>query len=100
VRLPEAVGASLHPRIARWDTAHMDAALAAVKVPLLLIQTTSMLPGGKRVPLQSGDSSAWLDLVRRKAPHARIEIIPGMGHFPQLEVPDQVNARLAGLIDA
>jgi len=100
MRLPEAVGASLHPRIARWDTATMAAALAAVKVPLLVIQTTSVLAGGKRVPLQAGDSSPWLDLVRGKAPHARIEIIPGMGHFPQLEVPDTVNGYLASLVDA
>jgi pimeloyl-ACP methyl ester carboxylesterase len=100
MRLPEAVGAALHPRVARWDTAHMAAALSAVKVPLLVIQTTSALPGGKRVCLSPGESSPWLDLVRRHAPHARIEIIPGMGHFPQLEAPEVVNNHLEALINA
>jgi pimeloyl-ACP methyl ester carboxylesterase len=100
MRLPEAVGATLHPRIARWDTANMQTALAAVRVPLLVIQTTSVMAGGKRVPLHAGESSPWLDLVRRQAPQAQIEIIPGMGHFPQLEAPQTVNKYLAGLIDA
>jgi pimeloyl-ACP methyl ester carboxylesterase len=98
MRLPEAVGASLWPRIGRWDTAVMEKALAAVKVPLLVIQTTSVLADGRRVALQAGESSPWLDLVRRQAPHARIEIIPGMGHFPQLEAPQAVIGPLAGLI--
>jgi pimeloyl-ACP methyl ester carboxylesterase len=100
LRLPEAVGATLHPRVARWDTANMERALAAVKVPLLVIQSTSVIAGGKRVPLQAGASSPWLDLVRRQAPQAQIEIIPGMGHFPQLEAPQAVEKYLAGLIDA
>jgi len=98
MRLPEAVGAALHPRVARWDTANMAQALAAVKVPLLVIQSTSVIAGGKRVPLRTGDSSPWLDLVRRQAPRARIEIIPGTGHFPQLEAPQAVIKYLEGLI--
>jgi len=99
-RLPEAIGAALYPRLARWDTATMDAALGALRVPLLVIQCTKMLPGLKRVPMQVGETSDWLDLVRHRVPQARIEIIPGMGHFPQLEVPEKVNRYLAELIDA
>lgn len=98
MRLPESVGAMLHPRIARWDAANMEAALAAVKVPLLVIQSTSVLAGGKRVALNAGESSPWLDLVRRQAPQAQIEIIPRMGHFPQLEAPQVVNKYLGKLI--
>ena len=97
--LPQAVGATLHPRIARWDTTHMERALAAVKVPLLVIQSTSVLAGDKRVPMQAGETSPWLDLVRRHAPQAQIEIIPGMGHFPQLEVPQEVIKYLKRLIE-
>ena len=32
------------------------------------------------------------DLVRAKCPHARIEIVTGVGHFPQIEAADRVNA--------
>jgi len=100
LRLPEAVGAALHPRVARWDAAHMARALAAVSVPLLVIQSTRMLPGDRRVALKAGDSSSWLDLVRQNAPRARVEIVPGVGHFPQLEATGKVAELLSEFIGA
>ena len=98
LRLPVSVGAALLPRMARWDSADMERALTAVKVPLLVIQSTYLNAEGKRVPIKAGESTPWLDLVRRQAPHAQVEIIAGVGHFPQLEVPEQVNKLLSGLI--
>jgi pimeloyl-ACP methyl ester carboxylesterase len=98
MRLPEAVGAALFARMARWDAANMEQALAAVKVPLMVIQSTALNAQRKRVALKAGDTSPWLDLVHRQAPQARIEIIPGVGHFPQLEVPERVNELLSALI--
>jgi pimeloyl-ACP methyl ester carboxylesterase len=100
MRFPASIGSRLYPDIGRWDAANMAQALAAVKVPLLLIQTTNVNAGGTRVALKAGETTPWLDLVRRQAPQARIEIIPGVGHFPQLETPDRVNELLAGLIEA
>jgi pimeloyl-ACP methyl ester carboxylesterase len=99
VRLPASVGAALFPRMARWDAENMERALAAVKVPLLVIQSTYLNAERKRVALKDGETTPWLDMVRRQAPQALIEIIPGVGHFPQLEAPDQVNELLSGLID-
>ncbi|MSQ48945.1 MAG: alpha/beta fold hydrolase [Betaproteobacteria bacterium] len=100
LRLPEVVGASLFPRMARWDAENMERALTAVKAPLLVIQSTYLNAERKRVALKAGETTPWLDLVRRLAPQARIEIIPGTGHFPQLETPQAVNKYLAELIDA
>jgi pimeloyl-ACP methyl ester carboxylesterase len=37
-------------------------------------------------------------MVRRHAPQAQIELVTGVGHFPQLEAPEQVNDLLSGLI--
>jgi pimeloyl-ACP methyl ester carboxylesterase len=85
--------------MARWDAENMERALAAVKVPLLVIQSTYLNAERKRVALKDGETTPWLDMVRRQAPQALIEIIPGVGHFPQLEAPDQVNELLSGLID-
>ena len=73
----------------------MEAALAAVRVPLMVIQSTTMNAERIRVSLSAGQSSPWLDLVKSRAPTARIEIVPGSGHFPQLEAPEKVNALLA-----
>jgi len=98
-RLPPSVGAALFPRMARWDAENMERALAAVKVPLLAIQSTYFNAERKRVPLKEGETSPWLDMVRRNVPQAQIELVTGVGHFPQLEAPEQVNELLAGLID-
>ena len=98
VRLPASIGAALLTRMTRWDAASMERALAAVKVPLLVIQSTYLNAERKRVAIKAGESTPWLDMVRRHAPHAQIEIITGVGHFPQLEAPEQVNKLLSALI--
>jgi pimeloyl-ACP methyl ester carboxylesterase len=98
LRLPATIGSALFPRMAHWDAENMERALAAVKVPLLVIQSTYLNAERNRVALKVGETTPWLDLVRRNAPQARIEIIPGMGHFPQLEVPQEVIKYLESFI--
>jgi pimeloyl-ACP methyl ester carboxylesterase len=75
----------------RWDARHMAAALGRVGVPLLAIQSTAITPERKRVPLAPGGTTPFLEMIRSHAPHARIEIVPGVGHFTMLEAPDVVN---------
>lgn len=84
-----AFGAELWSRMARWDAESMDAAFAAVRAPLLAIQTTTRDANLRRTPLQPGQSSPWLDYVKRQGGH--VEIIPDTGHFPQIETPERVN---------
>ena len=91
VRQSAEAGPALWPRMARWDAGEMEAALGAVRSPLMAIQSTSRDAQLRRRPLKPGDTSPWLDLLREKIRGARIEIIPGVGHFPQLEAPDTVN---------
>ncbi len=98
--LPAATGASLFPSLVRWDAEHMDAALAAVRAPLMVIQTTWVNEDRKRASMQPGQSTPWLDLVRARVPGARIEIIPGAGHFPQIENPAEVNRLIGGFLDS
>ncbi|MEO8203269.1 MAG: alpha/beta hydrolase [Betaproteobacteria bacterium] len=89
------IGSTLFPRLVGWDARRMEAALAAVRVPLMIVQSTTMSAERIRVSLSANQSSPWLDLVKARAPGARIEIVPGSGHFPQLEAPEKVNALLA-----
>jgi pimeloyl-ACP methyl ester carboxylesterase len=93
-----AIAGPLFVDIGRYDSENMDGMLAKVKVPLLAIQTTQTHPDGRRVPMQKGETTPYLDLLRAKVKGARIEIIPGIGHFPQLERPAETNALIADFL--
>jgi pimeloyl-ACP methyl ester carboxylesterase len=96
--MPEAIAGKLFPNIGRWDSEHFDTAFASVRVPLLAIQTTATSSAGQRVPMEKGQTSPYLDDVKRLVPGARIEIIPGVGHFPQIERAAEVNVLLDGFL--
>ena len=96
VRTSAPFGAELWPRMARWDAASMDAAFAAIKAPVLAIQSTTRNAQLKRAPLKSGDTSPWLDYV--KAQGAKVEIVPDTGHFTQIEAASQVNRLIADFV--
>lgn len=98
--LPADAGSSLFPNMVRWDAEQMAGALAAVRVPLLVIQTTYVSAERKRASMQPGQATPWLELVRAKVPGARIEIIPDAGHFPQIENAAEVNRLIAGFASA
>jgi len=95
VRQSAEIGAALWPRLARWDAATLEPALAAVRAPVLVIQSTSRNAQGQRAPLQAGQTSPWLDLLGKKLDQVKIEVLPGLGHFAQLEAPERVNRLIA-----
>jgi len=88
-------GPLLWPSMARWDAAEMDAALAAVRAPLLAIQSTTRDAQLRRSPLKAGQSTPYLDLIRGAVPGARIAVVPDTGHFTQIEAADEVNRLIA-----
>jgi pimeloyl-ACP methyl ester carboxylesterase len=88
-----AFGPELWPRVTRWDAGQMDAAFAALHAPVLAIQSTTRNAQLQRAPMKPGDTSPWLDYLKSRG--ARIEIIPGVGHFTQLEAPQRVNQLIA-----
>lgn len=98
--LPEAIGAALFPRMVAWDAENMERALSAVQRPILVIQSSYLNSARVRLPLEPGDSTPWLDLVRARVPGARIEIIPRVGHFPQIEAAAAVNRLIGAFVDA
>lgn len=92
-RTPEIAGA-LFPDIGRWDAEKMDAALERLRVPMLVIQSTYQDEKRQRRSLEPGQSSPYIDLIRARVPKAQVEVVPNVGHFPQLETPGTVNAAL------
>lgn len=97
--MPPHIAGPLFADIGRWDAEKMDAAFAGLRVPLMLIQTTYQDEKRQRRSLEQGQSSPYLDFVRGAVPRARIEVIPGVGHFPQLEKPETVNALLTAFVN-
>ena len=96
VRQSAEIGAALWPRAARWDAGTLDAALAEVRARVLVIQTTTRDPQtGKRGPMKVGERSPYADLLRSRLANCRVEVLPGLGHFPQLEAPERVNGLIA-----
>jgi pimeloyl-ACP methyl ester carboxylesterase len=88
-------GPLLWPSMARWDAAEMDAALAAVRAPLLAIQSTTRDAQMRRSPLKAGQSTPYLDLIRSSVRGATIAVVPDTGHFTQIEAADEVNRLIA-----
>jgi pimeloyl-ACP methyl ester carboxylesterase len=95
---PADIAGALFADIGRWDSEKMDATLAGLKVPLMLIQSTYQDEKRQRRSLAKGQSSPYLDFIRSAVPRARIETVPDVGHFPQLETPQSVNALLTAFI--
>ncbi len=94
--MPPDVPSALWPRSARWDAGTLEAALAAVRCPVLAIQSTVRDPVTlKRTSLRPGDSSGWLELLKEKLQNVRVEVVPGVGHFTQLDAPGPVNRLIA-----
>ncbi len=97
-KLPADAGRALWTRMVRWDAEHLDAALAAVCCPLMVIQSTSINAERKRVALGAGQSTPYLELIKDKVPHARLEVLPGVGHFAQIEAAEEVNRLVSEFI--
>jgi pimeloyl-ACP methyl ester carboxylesterase len=77
-----------------WDASLAARVLASVTVPTLLIQSTYFDDTFRRRSLASAASTPFSELVTRQLPDAEVCFVPGVGHFPQIEAADIVNARI------
>jgi pimeloyl-ACP methyl ester carboxylesterase len=100
LRLPAQVGQPLLLSLIDYDQERLGAALQRLRVPLLVLQSTFTNAQRERSSMQAGQTSPYLDFVRAKVPAARIEIIPDIGHFPQLDAPDETNRVLRSFVAA
>ncbi|MDG7041724.1 MAG: alpha/beta hydrolase [Nitrososphaerota archaeon] len=91
MRLDPNYGTRVGSAFPGWDAANIERALSNLKVPLLVIQSTGQDDKLQYYSLRSSDNTPWLSLVRKIVPTARVEVIPGHGHFIMLEAPDETN---------
>jgi pimeloyl-ACP methyl ester carboxylesterase len=68
-----------------------------LRCPVLAIQSTARdFTTLKRRMLKQGETSPWLDYLKSRG--ARVEIVPDVGHFTQIEAPDVVNRLIGNFI--
>ena len=83
----------------RWDTDTADRAIAAIAVPILLLQSTYVGADFKRRSLQPGMTTPWTEKIQNAIPATRLTIIPEAGHFPHVEQAAIVTAALRAFLE-
>jgi len=84
--------------LVRWDASRARELLAAIDVPLLLIQTTFLDAKLKRASLSPGQTTPWTDEVAKAVKDVTMTVVPGVGHFPMQEAPQQTNDAISNFV--
>jgi pimeloyl-ACP methyl ester carboxylesterase len=92
--LPQPIGKKLLLDLVRYDSVRLATSLASVNLPVMAIQSTYSNEQRERRSVTSGQTTSYLDMLRINVPAVRVEIIPGIGHFPQIDSATQVNELL------
>ncbi len=82
--MPEKLAGNLFPNIGRWDAERFDEVASGARVPVMAVQNTYMTAAGERLPMKKGQTTPFLDNLRSLVPSLRAEVIPDVGHFPQI----------------
>jgi pimeloyl-ACP methyl ester carboxylesterase len=77
--------------LVRWDLTKARDAFKQIKVPALVLQSTFINPELKRVPMQAGMTTPFMDAVAAAVPKSEAKIVTGAGHFAMLEAAPAVN---------
>ena len=75
----------------RWDQTKALDALRQITVPALVLQSTYINSELKRIPMQPGMTTPWMDAVASSVPTSEAKIIYGVGHFAMIEGAQAVN---------
>jgi pimeloyl-ACP methyl ester carboxylesterase len=76
--------------LVRWDLTKARDALKQIKVPTLVLQSTFINPELKRVPMQAGMTTAFMDAVASSVAKSEALIVTGAGHFAMIEAAPSV----------
>jgi pimeloyl-ACP methyl ester carboxylesterase len=77
--------------LVRWDLTKAREALKQITVPALVLQSTFINPELKRVPMQAGMTTPFMDAVAGSVAKSEAKIVTGSGHFAMLEAAPAVN---------
>lgn len=82
-----------------WDAHRCEDAFAAVTVPVLVLQSTTRVPGEDRRPLKPGEMSPYQRMIVERIAGSETTSFPGVGHFTMIEAADAVNARIGQFLE-
>jgi pimeloyl-ACP methyl ester carboxylesterase len=74
----------------RWDVTKSKDALKQIKVPTLVLQSTFINSELKRMPMQAGMTTPWMDAIASLVAKSQAKIITGSGHFTMIEAAQAV----------
>ena len=97
-RLRPEIASKLLLDLLRYDVTRFEASLAGVKAPVMALQATFSNEKRERKTMVKGQSTPYLEMVRRAQPKAAIKIVADTGHFPQLDEIAQTNALLQSFV--
>jgi pimeloyl-ACP methyl ester carboxylesterase len=90
-----ALGEELLVDSIRWELSKGAEALKDIAVPCLVIQSTYYNSDFKRVALEPGVSTPFMDTVKATVPNSEVKGVLGVGHFPMIEAAGTVNTYIA-----
>lgn len=74
-----------------WEFNTGGDALKNIAVPVLAIQSTYYNSDFKRVSLQPGVTTPFMDTLKATLPNSEVRVVLNVGHFPQIEAAETVN---------
>ncbi|MFK7965308.1 MAG: alpha/beta fold hydrolase [Burkholderiaceae bacterium] len=95
--IPFAIFSHLMSHMAAWDAGRMQVAFEQLSIPVGVIQSTSVTPERNRLCLKPGETTPYLDLIRQSIKDVVVEVTDNVGHFSQLDAPDDVNRMIASI---
>ncbi len=90
---------ALIPDGIRWE-ARVPAILATIDVPVMIVQCTDLDEELNWQFLAPGSKPDWVARVEDQLPATRFELVPGSGHFVQIEAADRVSRLIRSFVSA
>ena len=78
----------------RWDLTKARDALKQITVPVLVLQSTYINSELKRVPLQPGMTTPWMDAIAASVPKSQAKVVPNAGHFTMIDAAQMVSEEI------
>ncbi len=78
----------------RWDLTKAREALKQITIPVLVLQSTYFNSEFKRVPLQPGMTTPWMDAIAASVPTSQAKVVPNAGHFTMIDAAQVVSEEI------